>query len=758
MKTTGSNPIADRLSFPSEALRELDVSVVSSYQIESNFLERCLALPELEEKVLSELSRIDDSDPDSVMLAAFAIRTAILDSVLPESLIGPLLLAYQALSKEADLPEALVTVRPLGSSAHQGGRYRGLPMVTKAILTALAEQSTRAVVEGEARQISEICQNVPVLRVARAMSWDCSGTANSYESRSGSRDFVVVYSTWGLAEDIARKELARDEYTWHKPTLGVEFRPLVRRRVGNKEFRLDFDISAGRMRHGEVPHDRVREFSLTAEESYRIARAAQLIELEVGHPVEIDWGMEEGWSRSLHLLDYRAASPPPPRKLKLYTVASHGETVVQGKAVGTGVAVGRVRVIDERSQLKDFQPGEILVTRKTEPDWEPYFRQAGAIVTEQDTRVSHSTILARELGIPAIMEASGATLFLDTGQMVTVSCCQGDVACVYQGKAAVDVQEYDASSQPDLKSKLMINLSMPERALAESRQPWAGAGLVRSEFIFSGWIRIHPMALLQPQKLAPEVQGTLNRLCRGYESKREYFLDQMSQAVSTVASAFWPRPVILRLSDLKSHEYAKLVGGERFEPSEANPALGFRGAARYLHPDYRPAFEMELEAANRVRHRMGLKNLHLMIPFCRTPGEAEDVLSCLESAGLARGEDGLQVWMMAELPSHVILAEEFAELFDGFSIGSNDLTQTILAVDRDNKRVAHTFDEIHPALMVCYQKLIKAAHSAGKPIGFCGQIAADDPLFVEALVEMGIDSVSVPPDAFTKTLASLLFR
>ena len=756
MTTTGSNPIADRADVFWTEFDGLEVSVVSSYHVEANFLARYLRLSELELEVDTLLSQVDDSDPDSVMLAALSIRGALLDSEFPTELSRPLDEAYEHLSLQAEQSEALVTIRPTGSSAHQGGRYRGADAVRKAILISLAEHSTRQIVQAGARETTEIARDAPTLRVARALGWNCSGIVTTFESRSGSSDFVVVLSAWGLAEDIARKELARDEYTWHKPHLTGDFRPLVRRRPGNKEFRLDFDISAGRMRHGEVPHDRWREYTLTAEESYRLACAAQRLEQAVGYPVELDWGMEEGWSRGLYLLDYRAASAPAQKKLKVYSLRSHGEVLLQGKAVGTGVSTGRVRVVDDRSQLAEFQAGEILVARKTEPDWEPYFRQAAGIITEQDTRVSHSTILARELGIPALLEASGATLFLDTGQTVTLSCCQGEVASVFQGEADVEVEEFDAENRPALSAQLMINLSMPERALAEARQPWAGAGLVRSEFIFSGWIRIHPMALLQPQRLAPEVQGTLHRLCRGYESHLEYFLDQMSQAVGTVASAFWPRPVILRLSDLKSHEYAKLVGGERFEPSEANPALGFRGAARYLHPDYRPAFELELQAVRRVREAMGLTNLHLMIPFCRTPEEAEGVLGCLEEAGLRRGEGGLQVWMMAELPSHVFLAEEFARLFDGFSIGSNDLTQTVLAVDRDNTRVAETFDEIHPALMVCYQRLIEAAHGAGKPISFCGQIVADDPLFVKTLVEMGIDSVSVPPDAFSKTLSCLM--
>lgn len=753
MTTTGSNPIAS--PFPPLELDSLDLRVVSSFFVESTFLHRFLSLTGLECLALDKLASIEEADPDSLMLAAFSLRSAMLAAEMPAELGEPLENSYRRLSAEAELSEALVTVRPEGASFHQGGRYRGAGALSKAVVTAFAEHLSRGVIQDGLRDLAEIGAQSPRLVVARALGWDCSGLVSTLEPKAGNSDFVVAYSTWGLADDIARKELARDEYTWHKPTLAAGYRSLVRRRAGNKEFRLDFDFSAGRMRHAEVPHERRREFTLTPEESHRLALAALKLESVVGTAVELDWGMEEGWSRQLHLLSYRRVSPPPPRSLKVFTISGHGEPLLSGQAVGTAVASGKVRVIEERSQLEELQPGEVLVARKTEPDWEPFFRQAAAIVTEADTRVSHATILAREMGIPAILGASGCTLFLDTGQTVTVSCCQGDTAHVYEGEVEVAWEEYDARHLPELKTKLMVSLSMPERAMTEARQPWAGAGLVRSEFIFTGWIRIHPLALLHPERLAPEVQGTLNRLCRGYSSKREYFLDQMAQAVATVASAFWPRPVVLRLSDLKSSEYARLVGGEKFEPAETNPALGFRGASRYLHPDYREAFELELEAIRRVRVDMGLTNLHLMIPFCRTPGEGEEVLEAMRGAGLHQGVDGLSISMMAELPSHVFLAEEFLELFDGMSIGSNDLTQMVLAVDRDNARVAPAFDELHPALMHCYERLIEVAHRAGKPIGFCGQVADEDPLFAATLAEMGIDSVSVPPDAFSKMLTGL---
>lgn len=698
-----------------------------------------------------KLALIEPDDPDSLMLCCFSARSEILKADFPDDLSSDLAQAYTWLSAEAGLANALVTVRPPGASWHEGGRHRGLEAISRAIATAYADALTRLVMHEGVRELDEALGRIPLLLIGRAMGWHCSGLLTNFEPKGGAEGFVVVLSTWGLAEDIARKELARDEYTVHKPGLERGCDALIRRRPGHKEFRLDFDIDAGRMRHAEVPHERVRELTLTSEEALRLARAALLFD----GPIELDWGMEEGWSRQLHLLGARPGSPPAVPPLRLYQLHQHGAVLVEGKAVGTGLAVGRVRVIEERSQLASLVPGEILVARKTEPDWEPYFRQAGAIITEQDTRVSHATILARELGIPALLEASGSSLFLDTGQLVTVACCQGETGHVYDGESSFDLEEFDAHRLPPLKAELAVSLSMPERALAEARRPWSGAGLVRSEFMLSGWVRIHPLALCYPERLAPEVLGTVNRLTRGYESKGEYFVDQMSQGIATIASAFWPRPVLLRLSDLKTHEYGKMVGGERFEPAESNPVLGFRGAARYLDHDYRPAFLLELSAIRRVRQQMGLSNLHLMIPFCRTPEEAEEVLEIMAEAGLERGHDGLQVWAMAELPSNVMLAEEFAQLFDGLSIGSNDLTQLTLGVDRDNRRLGGAFDEIHPAMMAAYQRIIEAAHAAGKKVSFCGQVASDDPMLCATLVEMGIDAISVVPDAFTSVLSGL---
>ncbi len=739
-------------------LQQLQLETVQGFSVGSGAFRAILDQGDLGKTLDQQLCDLDPEDPNSVMIASFGARSALLKAHLPGDLEEELSTAYTALSAQAEEGEdfeALVTVRAKGESPLEGSRVRGLAALRRALLASYAEYLSRAIMEDTSRPLASLKGTVPEILVCYATSFDCSGLMTTFEAKTGNQNFVAVTSMWGLAEDISRKELARDEYFVHKPTLLQGFQSLVRRRPGHKEFRLDFDISADRLRHSEVPSERIREFTLSTEEVLRLSKAAILFERAMGCTVEISWGMELGWGRGLSLLEVHAVAPPSPKPFQLVTLKSHGETLLQGVAVGVGLAVGRVRVIEDRDDLEQFQAGEILVTRRTEPDWEPYFRQASAILTEGDTRVSHSTILAREMGIPALLDAKGCSLFLETGQLVTVSCCEGDVGFVYDGDAEYETQDFDAGHRPSLKASLALSLSMPEQALVEGSRPWAGVGLLRSEFLLTGWVRIHPLALLHPQRLPLEVQATIDRLCRGYDTKSDYFLDQMGQGIATIASAFWPRPVLLRLSDLKSHEYSKLVGGEPFEPKEAYPVMGWRGAARYTHPDYQEAFALELAAIRGVRQRMGLTNLHVMIPFLRTPEEGEAVLELMAQAGLRRGEEGLEIWMMAELPSNVILAHEFAEMFDGFSIGSNDLTQMTLGVDRDSELVADLFDEIHPAMMMSYERLLKAARLAGIKTSFCGQVASADPLFAATLAEMGVDSISIPSDAFLSTLTSL---
>lgn len=725
----------------------------SAFALAPSVLKEIIIQSGLSDSFQAKLDGVDWSQPDSIMLAGFSIRSQLQKIELPLEIEAEVGYAYSNLCARSEASEPFVIVQNIEQSLHQGRTHIGLQSIIKAIKSAYSEYLTSAIISKNIVSLEQAFDGTPTLTITETHSWYASGIITTSDSRNS--NYLLIASTWGIAEDIARKELARDEYLFHKPTLAKGFASLIQCHPGHKEFRLDFDTKTYRLSLNEVPYTSIRELSLTRAQALKLALAGLAAEAHHQKPLQIDWGALSKADTELLLLGMQDGVKAKPKPYKIFKLVQHGQALSQGKAVGTGLAVGRLRLVSTREEASTLEEGEILVTEKTEPDWEPYFRKAAAIITEKDTRVSHSTILARELGIPAILNANIDRLRLLNGKRATVACCRGTTAYVYEGESVFETEVYDAKHLPLLKPSLMVNLSMPERALREALLPWAGAGLVRSEFLFTGWIRIHPMALLHPERLTSEVQATIARLCRGYASRRDYFIDKLSQGVSLIASAFWPRPVLLRLSDLKSKEYKKLVGGERFEPQESNQAMGFRGAARYCDQEYQPAFSMELEALAQVRARLGMKNLHICIPFCRTPEEAEEVIEKLSEAGLKRGEDGLEVWMMAELPSNVILADEFASLFDGFSIGSNDLTALTMGIDRDNPKVSARFDEMHPAMMDSYQRLVDAAHKANRLVSFCGQIASEDSLFCEALAEIGVDSISVTPDAFAATLAAL---
>lgn len=707
---------------------------------------------ELGDAVERELGNLQPADPNSVMVCCFKVSSAVERLDLPLDLESELRLRYQQLCLRSEAAEVQLTVGPLYEQARH--RVQGEEALIGSVKKCYGEYLSTTIMAEPSATIGQLVKGAPGLVIQRSLNARCSGVVLTLDPVSGAPEFVVIYSAWGLADDILRKKLGRDEYLLHKPTLQQGHNALVGRYCGHKEFLYAYDLSSHRMCHRSVDPSRIRSYTLNKEEALTLARAALALEQRLGGPISLDWGQEEP-GRRLVVTGYQAKKSPAPNPLTLFRLDAHGPCRLRGKAVGHSVAVGRVRVIEGPTQLDEFRDGEVLVASKTEPDWEPFFKRAAALVTELDTRVSHSTILAREMGIPAVLSADGCTDVLNDGDLVTVSCCQGKVGAVYEGEAQVYPEQYHLDKLPDLDCSLMVSLSMPERALAEGLRPWAGAGLVRSEFLLTGWVKIHPLALLNPSCLTPQERGVVDRLCRGYDSKTEYFLDRMSMGIGTIASAFWPRPVTLRLSDLKSNEYAKLVAGSRFEPAEHNPMLGWRGASRYYHGEYREAFALELEAVRRVRQEMGLHNLHVMLPFLRTPDEAATVLRLLEGGGLQSGQDGLQLWMMAEVPSNVFLADEFAAMFDGLSIGGNDLTQLTLGVDRDCKRVAPIFDDQHPAMIKAYKKVIEAAHRAGKPVGFCGQAVSDDPIFATTLVDLGIDSLSISPDALVDTLTAL---
>jgi pyruvate,water dikinase len=474
--------------------------------------------------------------------------------------------------------------------------------------------------------------------------------------------------------------------------------------------------------------------------------------------MDIEWA-KDGLTGELFIVQARPETVHSQRivtEIRTHRLLEKGNVLAKGLAVGEKIATGKVHVIPNVSHIRTFKPGEILVTDITDPDWEPIMKTASAIVTNRGGRTSHAAIVSRELGIPAVVGCNNATQLLQSGQHVTVSCAEGEVGRIYEGELKFEVQTVDVSQLPRPKTNIMMNVGSPEIAFKQAAIPNDGVGLARMEFIFANWVQVHPLALTRYATLAPEAQAKVDEITTGYADKVEFFVDKLAQGIGTIAAAFYPKDVILRLSDFKTNEYAHLVGGDQFEPEEANPMIGWRGASRYYHPDYREGFVLEAKAIKRVREDFGLKNLLVMVPFCRTPEEGRQVLQVMAEEGLRRGDDGLQVYVMAEIPSNVILADQFSELFDGFSIGSNDLTQLTLGVDRDSTQIAALFDERNDAVLRSCSLLIETAHKYGRKVGICGQAPSDYPEFAAFLVDKGIDSISLIPDVVLRTTADIL--
>lgn len=699
------------------------------------------------EEVYACYDKLDPDDPNEVMIASFELRKSLDRAVLPDQFSGELK------SRLKDVPGSHFVLYLEGQSPFDGSlRIQDAEAGTKAVRKYYIDHLSNGLVKRFDDPSYDPIESAPKLIIQQAGGIEQSGVCVSYEPDSRSQAISVVYSSWGLAEDIVRRSVSRDEYFFHKTKLGEGLGHPIYHRIGSKEFALTYDSGSNRLEHRALPRSKSLSASLGGGDAHLLALSVNQLERDLKSPIKLYWCSGED---GLRLLGLKTLPVPQKTSIRFYHQQGEATSLLEGEAVGHSVATGRVRVIESPDQLEQFQTGEVLVADKTEPDWEPYFKRAAALVTARDRRVSHSTILAREMGIPAILNAHDCCSALSTGQRVTVSCSRPPVGRVLEGEVSHQVEEFDLDNMPKLKTDLMVNLSMPERALGAAQLPWAGAGLIRSEFMISGWVKIHPLALIESQRLSQETRNAVVRLTHGYQSGQEYFLDRMSQAIALLAAAFYPRPVTLRLSDFKSDEYANLLGGEVFEPKEANSMLGWRGASRYLDPDFEEAFLLELAAIKRVREQFGFDNIKIMVPFCRTPEEGEEILEMIESAGLIRGKEGFEVWVMAELPSNVFLADEFASLFDGMSIGSSDLTSLTLGVDRSSERLADYFDELHPALMRAYEMVIEACHQEKKPVSFCGQVASEDAEFAALLVEMGIDILSLAPDALHSTLKRL---
>ncbi|HEY9612775.1 phosphoenolpyruvate synthase [Allocoleopsis sp.] len=607
----------------------------------------------------------------------------------------------------------------------------------------------------------EVALSVGVQKMVRS-DLASSGVMFSIDTETGFKNAALITAAYGLGENIVQGAVNPDEYVVFKPTLKDEFRPILDKRLGNKRIKMVYDLGGSRLtKNVWVPESEQEKFCLTDDEILQLARWAIQIEEHYSQvrgvytPMDIEWA-KDGITNELFVVQARpetVQSQKSTNVLKSYHLKEYSEVLVKGRSVGAAIGQGTARVMLDVSQLHLFQPGEVLVTNKTDPDWEPIMKKASAIVTNQGGRTCHAAIIARELGIPAIVGCGNGTDVLKMGQEVTISCAEGDEGRVYKGLLPFEVKETTLEDLPRTRTQILMNVGNPEQAFSMASIPCDGVGLARLEFIIANHIQTHPLALIHFDELEDQVvKAQIAELTKHYDNKPQFFVDKLACGIGMIAAAFYPKPVIVRLSDLKTNEYANLLGGKPFEPKEENPMLGWRGASRYYDEKYRDAFALECQALKRVRDEMGLTNVIPMIPFCRTPNEGRQVLAEMAKHGLERGVNGLQVYVMCELPSNVILADEFSQIFDGFSIGSNDLTQLTLGLDRDSALVAHIFDERNKGVKRMVKMAIADAKEHGCKIGICGQAPSDYPEFTKFLVEQGIDSISLNPDSVLKTI------
>ena len=760
-------------------LSPLGVSVPNGFAVTAEAFRDTLREAGLRTELEDLMKTFDKSDVAELSRRARRARELVYAAPLSAELVAGITAGYQQLAEEYG-PDLSVAVRssataedlPTASFAGQHESFlnvHGAERVVEATRRCFASLFTDRAVSYRIDQGFDhlaVALSVGVMKMVRS-DLASSGVLFTLDTESGFPDVVFITGSFGLGENVVQGAVDPDEFYVHKPTYNQGFRSVLRRRLGRKQMRMVYAQGRGGQPTANIPTseaDRGR-FCISDEEVLTLAGYGIAVEdhysRQAGHPVpmDVEWA-KDGLDGRLYLVQARpetVASQSNAAILREYHLEGSGHVLAQGRAVGSLVASGPVRVVLDGQGLANFRPGEVLVADTTTPDWEPVMKTAAAIVTNRGGRTCHAAIVARELGIPAVVGAGDATTTLVGQEIVTVSCAEGDVGRVYQGAIPFTVSLVDLAGVARPRTELMINIGNPDGAFQMSRLPVAGVGLARMEFIISESIRAHPMALLFPERVVdPTERGRVMELIAGYASGAAYFVERLSEGVATIAAAFYPRPVIVRMSDFKTNEYAQLLGGAGFEPTEANPMIGFRGASRYTHPAYAAGFELECSAMKRVRDEMGFTNVKLMIPFCRRVEEGRRVLTAMAQQGLRRGENGLEVYVMCEIPNNVVQVDAFADLFDGFSIGSNDLTQLVLGVDRDSELVAFDFDERDPGVMDTIKQAIDGAHRHDRHIGICGQAPSDFPEVARELVGMGIDSISLNPDTVLKTARVVL--
>lgn len=760
-------------------LGEKGVNVPSGFAITAEAYRYMVDKAGIGQKISDALADLDTHDMKDLSKRGERIRSLISTATCPAELDQEIRAAYRGMEskygKNVDVAvrsSATAEDLPTASFAGQQMTYlnvRGEDELVGKVMECFASLFTNRAISyrvDKGFDHSSVYLSVGVQKMVRS-DLACSGVIFSIDTETGFRDVVYITAAYGLGENVVQGTVNPDQFYVFKPTLKTGFRPIVERKLGTKEKKMVYKGDGIGTEQKKVPVEAQREFVLSDDEVLTLAEWACIIEEHYGLPMDIEWA-KDGGTGELFIVQARPEtvhSQMDTAMLRTYVLEEEGELLLTGEAVGTKIGQGEVNVIEASSEIHQFKRGQVLVTDMTDPDWEPIMKIAGGIVTNKGGRTCHAAIVSRELGVPCVISTVNGTEVLKGTRQVTVDCSQGQ-GRIYQGNLKYRIDEVEVNKLPRPNTRIMMNFGIPEGAFIQSRIPNDGVGLAREEFIINSYIGIHPMALIEYDRLKEEahrdkrlaqVIREIEQKSIPYKDKKEFFVDNLAMGIAKIAAGFYPSEVIVRFSDFKTNEYANLIGGYRYEPEESNPMIGWRGASRYYDDKFKPAFGLECQAVKKIRDEMGLTNVKVMVPFCRTPEEGRKVIKAMEEFGLKQGENGLEVYVMCEIPSNVVLAEKFADVFDGFSIGSNDLTQLTLGLDRDSGLVARIFDERDEAVKRLIKQVIDAAHShkPRRKIGICGQAPSDFPEFADYLVECGIDSMSLNPDVVLSTRLSI---